>query len=336
MSTRTIDPELAQFEAMYQAKLAERTGGGIVPDEIELELVDDLIRGALAGDVELEGRIAHVAPGSINPADPAFIAAEVAGTNRGASLPALILMGALALAFVGYVIATLLGLTSSPAGSDLPPQTATALALGTAQARSTATALAAGGSVTTASAGGTPVATAVAGGTPVAAPTLAGGFVSIGGQALPTVVPDNLEIAGRALLIYPAGIKDRNWEVNQGPTVANWLPGSILNLTFVLVLDSDPDAATWTAQIQPGSMAIVRMAGRARSFRLDTRRTIERTQTEYLNPHVAGLTVFVRAGALTPGDKRLLLHGQEVADGPGAGLSPALTPTASKEVKARP
>lgn len=334
MSTRTNDPEVAQFEAMYQAKLTERTGGGVVADEVELELVDDLIRGAQAGDVELNGRMAHVSPGSIDPADPAYIEAEVAGGPReGAGLPTLIAMGALVLAFIGYVIVTVLGLNNSAPPVKTPALTATAQARGTAQARSTTTVLA--GPLLSPVAGSDRI-TPTAGGTPGPVPTLAGGFVSIGGQALPTVVPDSLEIAGRALLIYPAGIKDRNWQVNQGATVANWLPGSILNLTFELVLDSDPDAAGWTAQIQPGTPAIVRMAGRARSFRLDTRRTIERTQTEYLDPHAAGLTIFVRAGDLTPGNQRLLLHGQEVADPAGPGLLPSPSPAASEGVKSSP
>lgn len=309
MPTKMADPEQQEFEAAYQQYLTEHVGSGIIADELELAACDELLRGAqVGGDVPYHGRMGSVKPDEIDYTDPAFVAAS--SRRAGGSLVGLIVLGTLALAFVGYVILTLLGVGGSSAGVSLTPPA------GTLTAVASQTAGAAAAAKPSASAVASPATTP---------PPVAGGFISVAGQALPTMLPDSLEIGGRSLLIYVAPVVDRNWQIQKEASVANWLPGSISNWSFMLDLDSDTGAHTWLAQLQPGIAATIRIKGQARPFKIDSRQMIQRTQTEYLNPHQAGLTVFIKAGSDTPGDNRLKLHGQEVAEVAGGSPTPTST-----------
>src|SRR5207248_1551424 len=102
-----------------------------------------------------------------------------------------------------------------------------------------------------------------------------------------------------------------NWYVRQEPGIANWVPGSILNWSFALYVDADQSTQAWLAQLQPGAAATLRIAdGRALPFTITDRREINRSQTEFLDPHRPGLTMTIKS---QPGDSRLLLRGEEVS-----------------------
>jgi hypothetical protein len=109
--------------------------------------------------------------------------------------------------------------------------------------------------------------------------------------------------------VYVAPVKEGNWAVHQEAGLANWIPGSIVNWSFALYLDADPQAQAWLAQLQPGVSAIVRVAdGRALSFKIASAHDISRSQIEFLDPHRPGLTVVLKQHE---GDERLLLQGVE-------------------------
>lgn len=281
------DSENTEFKALYKRVLRERFGNTLVTPAQELAFCRELKRGAQLGDVPHGGEMHHVVPADIDYTDPATIAAV--RRPSGLSVPQLAILGALALAFVAYVVMTLTGLNKPSA------------ALSVARALSTPTGVGA---------------MAVTQTLPPA-PTVPAGFVTVAGETLPTVRPNTLELGGRSFLVYVAPVRDGNWYVRAEPGVANWVPGSILNWSFALYVDSDPNAQTWLGELQPEKGVTLRVAdGRALFFKIVEREEISRSQTEFLDPHRPGLTAAIKYKA---GDSRLLIKAVEVTAG-------ALTP----------
>lgn len=278
MNTLT-DAENTEFEPLYRRLLRERFGNTLVEPSDELEFCRELKRGAQAGDVPHGGEMHHVVPAEIDYTNPATIAAI--RKPRGMSVAQLSVLSVLALVFIAYVLVTLIGLNKSDGGKA------------NAQTNSTPTAVAGTGSTAA-----TP--------TPLIAPTVAAGFVTVAGEALPPVRPNSLELGGRSFLMYVAPVKDGNWAVRQEPGVANWVPGSIVNWSFALFVDGDPGAQAWLERLQAGKPVTLRIAdGRALLFSITERREISRSQTEFLDPHRPGLTVAIK---YQPGDSRLLIR----------------------------
>jgi hypothetical protein len=274
----------ADFAATYDRLKKERFGPGVVTEEQELQFVEELIRQAEAGDVAHNGVIHHIVPAEINYLDEATLAATQ--PPRGLTRPQIAIVGALVAAFLGYVGLTLVGgLTSSTASITPTPTTTPLVAHSVLPATATPTAV---------------------------PPTAVAGFPStVNGERLPLVRPTTLELAGRSFLAYVAPVHDNNWAVNGDPGLANWVPGATINWSFALYLDTDPSAAAWLPHLNTPITATVRVSdGRAQRFQLTEKATIQRTQTEVLDPHWAGLTVVIRAA---PGDERLLLRGAEIA-----------------------
>jgi hypothetical protein len=228
--------------------------------------------------------IHHIVPAEINYLDAATLAATQ--PPRGLSRPQLALIGALMAAFLGYVGMTVAsGLMGAPPATTPTPVATLSVAVGNLPSTATPT---------------------------IVPPTAVAGFPStVNGERLPPVRPTTLDLAGRSFLAFVAPIHDNNWAVNGDPGLANWIPGATINWSFALYLDGDPTAAAWVPQLMPPITATVRVSdGRAQQFRLTERQTIQRTQTEVLDPHWAGLTVVIRAKL---GDERLLLRGAEIA-----------------------
>lgn len=293
--TMLTEAESTEFETIYKRLLHERFGSSLVAPNDELVFCKELKRGAQAGDVPHGGEMHHVVPADIDYTDPAILAAIK--RPSGLSVPQLAIVVALALAFVAYAVMTLTG-ANKPSRAASDERAGTATPSGPVVAHTTIT--------------DTPATATLA-----PAPTVAAGFVTVAGEILPAVRPNTLELAGRSFLVYVAPVRDGNWYVRQEPGVANWVPGSILNWSFALYLDSDPTAQDWLTHLQPGVKAMLRVAdGRVVPFSISDVREINRSQTEFLDPHRPGLTVAIKTKA---GDSRLLLRGIEVT----APLDPA-------------
>lgn len=276
------DAESTEFEVFYKRLLRERFGNALVTPDDELHFCRELKRGAQAGDVPHGGEMHHVVPADIDYTNPATVAAM--RKPRGLSLPQLSILSALALAFLAYVVMTLAGLNKPSGGSSAPQVQATP-------------------SAPTGAGAGSMTATAPP------APTVAAGFVTVAGEALPTVRPNTLELGGRSFLVYVAPVKDGNWSVRQEPGIANWVPGSIVNWSFALFVASDPGARAWLEGLQAGKPVTLRVAdGRALLFTITERKEISRQQTEFLDPHRPGLTVAIK---YQPGDSRVLIRAAE-------------------------
>ena len=279
------DVESTEFETFYKRLLRERFGNTLVTPADELHFCRELKRGAQAGDVPHGGELHHVVPADIDYTRPAAIAAI--RRPRGRSLPQLSILTALALVFVAYVVMTLTGLNKAGQGSSA------------AQVHTPAT-------PSTIASEGAGSATA----TPPPAPTVAAGFVTVAGEALPAVRPNTLELGGRSFLVYVAPVKEGNWYVRQEPGVANWVPGSIVNWSFALFVDRDPVAEAWLEQLEEGKPVTLRVAdGRALLFSITDREEINRSQTEFLDPRRPGLTIAIK---YQPGDSRVLLRAKEL------------------------
>lgn len=275
------DTENTEFEAFYKQLLRERFGNSFVTPAQELAFCKELKRGAEHGDVPHGGEMHHVVPAGIDYTDPATIAAV--RRPSGLSVPQLFVLVALALAFVGYAVMTLTGMNkpATASGSQITHAAPSALANSTLQSSPT----------------------------PIAVPTVAEGFVTVAGERLPAVRPNTLELGDRSFIVYVAPIKEGNWYVRQEPGIANWVPGSILNWSFALYVDSDPTALAWAEQLQSGTTATLRVAdGRALLFKITERKEISRSQTEFLDPHRPGLTVAIK---YKQGDSRLLIRAME-------------------------
>jgi hypothetical protein len=282
------DPELQEFELLYQQLLQEAFGTAVVAAADLLPLDEQLIRNAEHGDVPHRGAMHHIAPVVLDPTEEAVIRA---GTQRPTGVARLPLLA-------GVILAPLLGTwlllgmlfpaapapvrpTATPAGTPAPDLLSTA----------------------------TPFPTA----TPLPVPTAATGFVTVAGQPLPEVRPTTLDVGGRVFLVYVAPVQDGNWLVRPDPSVANWLPGATANWAFALFVDGGaPADAAWLTRLQPGTRVTLRVSSDSRPhlFRLQRRQEIARTQTEFLDPHRPGLTIALKTSA-GAGDTRLLLQGTE-------------------------
>lgn len=300
--TRLADPETIEFEAMYKKALRGRFGNILVVDTDELGFCKELVEQAERGDVPHSGEMHHVVPTSLDYTHETMAAAITGSAlmptvhgSQALRLPQLALLIALALAFVTYVVMTLTAVNKPSIGSatsvisTIPTYASASGAAGTA---STATL------------------------TPLPAPTVPAGFVTVAGERLPSVWPTTLELGGRSFLVYVAPVRDGNWLVRQEPGIANWVPGSTINWSFALYVNigsgSDTDSSEWLARLQTNTGAVLRISdGRARRFRIQDRREINRAQTEFLDPHRPGLTVVIK---YKPGDTRLLLRGTELSD----------------------
>lgn len=282
------DEESTEFDNLYKRLRHERFGNSVISPAVELTFCKELRLGAQSGDVPHGGEMHHVVPADIDYTNPAMIAALK--RTSGLSVPQLAILLALAFAFVIYVFMTVTGINKATAkAASLLVATATPLRAGSVAGITTPTA--------------PPT-------TPLPVPTVAAGFVTVAGEVLPIVRPNSLELGGRQFLVYVVPVKDGNWYVRQDPGIANWVPGSIVNWSFALYIPADQISQTWLAQLQPGSGAILRIAdGRAVPFNITERQEINRSQTEYLDPHTPGLTVVIKAAQ---GDSRLLLRGVEV------------------------
>jgi hypothetical protein len=301
--TLLTDAESTEFENIYKRLLSERFGNAAITADDELGFCRELKRGAQTGDVPHGGELHHVVPADIDYTDPAILRAM--RRPSGLSLPQLALLLALTFVFLTYAVMTLTGLNKPSQAASLAP-TGTATATGSTLANRSIT---------------DTVATA----TLAPAPTVAAGFVTVAGEVLPTVRPNSLELAGRSFLVYVAPVRDGNWNVRQEPGIANWVPGSILNWSFALYLEAEPNAQTWLSRLQPGAAAILRVAdGRAVPFNITEAREINRSQIEFLDPRRPGLTVAIK---LKAGDSRLLLRGVEASAVPE--VPGKVTPTTS-------
>ena len=237
------DTENTEFEAFYKRLLRERFGNSFVRPAQELTICKELKRGAEHGDVPHGGEMHHVVPADIDYTDPATMAAV--RRPSGLSIQQLFILAALALAFVGYIVMTLTGLNKPTTAPRSQIALATPSALAKSMLQSSPT--------------------------PIPVPTVADGFVTVAGERLPTVRPNTLELGGRSFIVYVAPIKDGNWYVRQEPGIANWVPGSILNWSFALYVDSDPAALAWAQQLQPGYGRDVTSSGRQSSALQDNR-----------------------------------------------------------------
>lgn len=280
--TLLSDTESEEFRGFYKKLLREEFGRGPVTEADELAFCKELREGAERGAVPHGGEMHHVVP---DESDYNADSAEVAVSKRPRSrnMAQLAILGALAVAFVAYTLLTVTG-ANSPKSS------------------------AAGGLVGSPTPQGASSTALPA----FPAPTVAAGFVTVAGETLPTLRPSTLELRGRSFLVHVAPVKEGNWYVRQEPGIANWLPGSVVNWSFALYVDADPQASGWLAGLQSGTTATLRVVdGRALPFRITERLQINRSQTEFLDPHMPGLTVAVKVQA---GDSRLLLRGTEMAD----------------------
>jgi hypothetical protein len=295
------DETRADFAATYEQLKGAQFGSGPLSDATELSFVEELIRGAEAGDVAHHGALHHITPAEISYLDEATLLAQV--PRRGLSRPQAALLRALVAAFIGYVLLTLLGGPGGPPVAVTPTITPTVVVAGGVLAPTF-----------------TPT---------TVPPTAVAGFpATVNGERLPEVRPNTLELGGRSFLAYVAPVKDSNWAVSLDPGRANWVPGATIHWSFALYLDSDPTAPAWVAGLTPPLTATVRVSdGRARLFRLAERQIIRRTQTEVFDPHWAGLTLVLKTEG---GDERTLLRGPEIAaseSGPseeGGEVSPSL------------
>jgi hypothetical protein len=287
MSVRlSSDPELQEFELLYQQLVQEAFGTAVVAAADLLPLDEQLIHNAEQGDVPHRGAMHHIAPVALDPTEEAVIRA---GTPRPTGVTRLPLL-------IGVILAPLLGtwlllgmlFPAAPAPAHpttTPPSTPTPSLLGTT----------------------TPLPTAPAPPVPTAAP----GVVTVAGPSLPEVRPTTLDLGGRVFLVYVAPVQDGNWLVRRDPTVANWLPGATANWAFALFVDGgDPADAAWLGRLQPGTPVTLRVSSDSRPhrFRLQQRQAIARTQTEFLDPHRPGLTIALKTSGE---DTRLLLQGTE-------------------------
>ncbi len=281
MSTILSDETRADFATTYERLKAAYFDRGPVSDAAEIAFVEELIRGAEAGDVAHHGAIHHITPAEVSYLDEANLAARL--PRPGLSRPQGALLGALGAALVSYILLTLLG----SGGSGAVPATPTARP--------------------------TVLSASVVVPTPTAVPpTAVAGFpATVNGERLPEVRPNTLEVGGRSFLAYVAPVKDGNWAVSLDPGLANWVPGATVHWSFALYLDNDPTARAWGAGLTLPLTATVRVSdGRARLFHLTERQIIRRTQIEVFDPHWAGLTVVLKTQS---GDDRTLLQGPEVA-----------------------
>ena len=81
--------------------------------------------------------------------------------------------------------------------------------------------------------------------------TAIAGFITVGQRTPTTLSPDNLKIGNRSFVVYQASVdKDRNWLVSANPNYASWLVGAVVNWTFALMLQTDPDANAMLTQLR--------------------------------------------------------------------------------------
>jgi hypothetical protein len=292
------EAELQEFEATYARLVAEAFGPDAASARELVAFDEELIQGAGHGDVPHRGRMHRIAPGALDPTDEAVIRAG-APRPPGARQFALVAAGIFAPLLVGgLLIAALFPPGAAPPPTPAPP------------------------SATPVRTGGAALAPPTASLPP--APTVAAGFVTVAGQPLPELRPNTLELGGRSFLVYVAPVQNGNWLVRPSPAVANWLPGATTNWAFALFLDPDDrDADAWLARLQPGLPVTLRSTADSRPhvFAIRQRALIQRTQTEFLDPHRAGLTIAIRPPR-GDGDTRLLLQGVEQIDSEeGAGAT---------------
>jgi hypothetical protein len=288
----TLTPEeRVRFQQVYDAQLRERFGNRIATAQQRLVFTRELIQNWRRGQACVGTTLKYVPLTAAALTDPDVIEARVRPyRNLGAYLPYLVLVGAM----------MLVGLWALGNGSGSSGQAA--------QAARTPTTLP-----------GTPG--------PTAAPaTAVAGLIAVGQRTPTALSPDNLELAGRSFVVYNAPVdKDKNWLVSADPNYASWLPGSIVNWTFALLLQDDagPDTPGFLARLgRPGETAVLRVRSdegivTSHTFRLDAARPIKRTDTDVFDIRVPGLTLIVRTD---DSDRRLYLRGTEV-------LAPALTPS---------
>jgi hypothetical protein len=289
--------ERERFAGMYDQILRERFGDRPPPTRERLTATQELIQGWRRGWTVV-GDTYKQLPASTRPAAASAARARGPGATRTpASLVPLLGIALAVLAFFGWLVVGPTLLSRSHASA--PPPIGTRVA-------------------------GTPQPTEPP-------PTVGIGGISIGAQSTPTVLtPLTLRLAGRSFVVTPSGLnKDKTWAVSPDPLYANWLAGSLVNLTFFLALEADPGGAAFATALQapalgPVQVTIASTSGviTTRTFQLDTVRPIGRTDTDVYNSTALGLTVVVRYDQT---DTRLYLHGQEVLAGVEATAMP--TPT---------
>ena len=281
------DPAGQEFTAGFEQLLTARFGHTNVTVGDALPLIETLIGEAEQGAVPHHGQIHHIAPVVLDPTDRATIQA---GTQAAGGVPKWLQAGGMIGGAVlgAFILITVL-FPAPVKHAVLPPLTPPVVS-------------------------GSPVA-----GATEAPPTAAPSFVTVAGQVLPEVQPNTLDLDGRAFLVYPAPVVDKNWVIKPDPAVVNWLPGASTNWTFLIVTDPTDTATTrWVAGLGAGRPAVLRVSADSgvHQFRLTDRRLITRTQTEFGDPHRPGLTVLLKAATATD-DQRILLQGVEVVRASG-------------------
>src|SRR4051812_48971743 len=269
-----------RFAGMYAQILRERFGDRPPPTRERIAATQELIQGWRRGWTVV-GDTYKQLPASTRPVAAGVIRARVPGaTNTPTRLGPSVGIALAVLAFAGWYLwgPTLV----TPSRAAAPPVA------------------------------GTPVpGTALPTEPP---PTVGIGGISIGSQSTPTVLtPLTLRLAGRSFVVTPSGLnKDKTWAVSPDPLYANWLAGSLVNLTFFLALEADPGGAAFATALQapalgPAQVTIASTSGviSTRTFQLDTVRPIGRTDTDVYNSTALGLTVLVR---YDQSDARLYLH----------------------------
>lgn len=151
------------------------------------------------------------------------------------------------------------------------------------------------------------------------APTAIAGFITVGQRTPTSLSPDNLKIGNRSFVVYQASVdKDRNWLVSANSNYASWLVGSVVNWTFALMLQTDPDANAMLTQLRaPGTQVVLNIRNdegiiTTHTFRIEEVRTIGRTDTAVYDIRRLGITVIVR---YDDSDQRLYLRGGELLAG---------------------
>lgn len=164
-------------------------------------------------------------------------------------------------------------------------------------------------------------------------PTVGVGGISIGAQTTPTTLtPMTLKLAGRSFVVSPTGLNhNKNWVVADDSLYASWLAGSLVNLTFFLALDTDPNAGGFVDRLHAGTRLPVQLTMSSdtgvittRTFAIDSVRTVARTDTDVYNSTALGLTILVRYDT---SDHRLYLHGHEILPSMATPTQEARPPT---------
>lgn len=302
-SAELVTPELeAQFEQDWQQRVREEFGTRNYTNQEELALCRKLLGEADMGWMYLKGKRVQVNPSAIKPISPAAIAAASKRDTSGSGNRLKILLVA------GGIIASLFVCSSLFISRSGGATSAQSKATVTAQAQRTASAVAEANSNSLTH---VPQSTA----TPEPAPTLPPLFITSGDQRLPVQRPNTLEFGERSFIVYVAASKNGNWSVKQDATVANWLPGAVINWSFGIFLQKDTNASNWVKNLKVGDVVVMRLAdGTARRFQISGLTTIARTQTEIFDPHQPGLNVVIKYDS---SDDRLRIIGTELSESPG-------------------